>query len=137
VPADRTTLFPKERAAALLQAVCYHKPPDITGYWTVAMADLTGVEDGLEKYLADQGRKPRDNWADYERQVAGVLCDANRFVFLSYFIPDPTVRPPAPEPGEANLPQPYWMNDGGDTYFRVMYDPARKEFTWFERNSDA
>ena len=48
VPPERTVIFPKEKAAALLQAVCFFKPQGITGYWTPTEKDLVGVENGLD-----------------------------------------------------------------------------------------
>lgn len=142
VPAERTFIFPKENAAALLQAACYIKP-DLDGYWTPAPADLAGAEVGLEKFLAEEMWMSRHSWTAYYRQVAGLEQEAGRSLFISYFVPEfppPLSNTPGAYKGPVNSPErwkrePYWMNDGGDTYFRVVYDPAKKQFTWFERNT--
>lgn len=143
VPPERTFIFPKETAAKLLQAACFLRPDDITGYWTPATADLVGIEAGLERFLASQHWMKRYEWRDYYRQVAGLQQPEGRTLFLSYFVME---VPPPPEKsadtksesaGKTDRWQrePYWANDGGDTYFRVIYDPAKKEFVWFERNN--
>jgi hypothetical protein len=143
VSLERTAIFPQEKAAALLQAACYFKPEGITGYWTPTAKDLDGVEDSLEKFLEIQGRPKRGNWQNYRRQVAGLQKDAERFLFISYFVPEAV--PEDKKPGAQNDPgndpdrwkrEAYWINDGGDTYFRVMYDLQKREFSWYERNSD-
>jgi len=143
VPAERTAIFPRDAAAALLQAACYYKPPGITGYWTPATQDLEGVEAGLEKFLAQQGRKTRDDWTKYYRQVAGVLKGDDRFLFLSYFVPEHAPRdggtPADKDPQDVAdrwRQAAYWINDGGETYFRVIFDVQKKVFVWYERNSD-
>lgn len=143
VPPERTAIFPEAKASALLQAACFVKPEGITGYFTATARDLEGVEAGLEKYLAAKGRKPRDNWPAYFRQVAGLRQDGDRFLFLSYFVSDPEAGSEgSPKEGAAadDSPkwkrEPYWMNDGGDAYFRVIFDLQKREFVWYERNSD-
>lgn len=143
VSLGKTAIFPKDGAAALLRAACYYPPPGITGYWTPAAGDLDGVEAGLEGFLKEQERKPRDDWARYFRQVAGLLQDGQRTLFLSYFVTDSDPREEKPkdpsDPGamaERWKQEPFWMNDGGDTYFRVIFDPQKRTFSWYERNSD-
>lgn len=137
VPAERTTIFPLERAAALLQAVSFKKPEGITGYWTPTPRDLDGVESGLEEFLANEGQAPRLDWSPFRRQVAGLRFGDTRALFLSYFIPEPNAKPFEPGTGNASATEPpYWINDGGANYFRVIYDLNAKAFTWYERNRE-
>lgn len=143
VSLGKTAIFPKDKAPALLRAACYYPPPGITGYWTPAAGDLDGVEAGLEEFLKEQERKPRDDWARYFRQIAGLQQDGQRTLFLSYFVTDSDPREDKPAgPGAPDaIPErwkqePFWMNDGGDTYFRVIFDPQKRAFNWYERNND-
>ena len=133
VPPERTAIFPREKAAALLQAAVFFKPAGITGYWTPAPADLVGVEDGLADYLAAQKWVPHQPWSDYYRQVAGLERDGGRSLFLSYFVIEPETQGGSSAKWKDEA---YWMNDGGDTFFRVIYDLQKKGFTWYERNND-
>jgi len=143
VPATRTAIFPKDQTKAFIQAVCFIPPPGITDYWTPTAKDLDGVESGLAAFLKSNGHVERHPWAEYFRQIVGVLEGKNQFILLSYFIDD---RTPEEKKADAANPQydpdhwkkkPFWYNDGGETYFRVLYDMQAKQFTWYERNGDA
>lgn len=143
VPTDRTVIFPKEKAAGLLQAVCFFKPQGITGYWTPATKDLEGAEAGLEEFLKSNGRLRHDSWTNYRRQVTGVEFDGAKLLFLSYFsmdlTPDEKAQVAAKDPHydpDHWKKDPFWINDGGEAYFRVIYDLPQKKFIWYERNSD-
>ena len=143
VPLERTVIFPKEKAAALLQAVCFFKPEGITGYWTPTAKDLAGVEDTLEEFLKAHGWAHHDNWANFRRQVTGVKFGQAELLFLSYFLSAPTPEEqqqiadhdPRYDPNRWKK-EPFWMNDGGEGYFRVIYDLPDSQFIWYERNSD-
>jgi hypothetical protein len=143
IPPERTAIFPKEKAPALLQAVCFFRPAGITGYWTPGPTDLAGVETGLVEFLKTQGRTRQDDWTKCRRQVAGVLFDDARLLFLSYFPIEFTPeekkqiaeKDPRYDPDHWKR-EPYWMNDGGDPYFRVIYDLPQRQFIWYERNND-
>ena len=144
VPMEKTAIFPEGKGAALLRAACFDQPTGITGYWTPTTGDLDGVEAGLEKFLEEQGRKPQSDWSRHFRQVAGLRQDGERTLFLSYFVIEAEGPPgtPAGTPDSAKLPErwkqeAFWNNDGGDTFFRVIYDPSKREFIWYERNRDA
>lgn len=141
VPPERTVIFPKEKAAALLQAVCFFKPQGITGYWTPTEKDLVGVENGLEDYIKMHGRTRHDDWSKVRRQVAGVEFSDARLLFLSYFLSELTPEEKQQVVDKTYNPdrwkqEPFWMNDGGEGYFRVIYDIPEKKFIWYERNND-
>lgn len=143
VAPERTVIFPKEKAAALLQAACFFKPQGITAYWTPVEKDLAGAEDGLEAFLKAHGRIRHDSWVNYRRQVAGVEFDRARLLFMSYFSTDLTPeekqqiadKDPRYDPDRWKK-EPFWMNDGGEAYFRVIYDPPQRQYIWYERNND-
>lgn len=140
---ERTAIFPKEKAAAFIQAVFFVPPDGITDYWTPTAADLAGIETGLGKYVEAQGRSHRGDWALYERQVAGVVVGGEKFLLLSYFTKDKTLQEKASAARDPKYDAddwtkvPFWINDGGDVYFRVEYDPRKKQFIWYEKNGDA
>ncbi len=143
VPAERTVIFSKDKARDFVHTVCFVPPPEITDYWTPVAKDLEGVETGLEAYLKSQGRPDHHNWAGSYRQVVGVLEGKKPLLLLSYFIMDVTTmdkKAAADDP--RNDPDRWkkeaiWANDGGDVYFRVIFDPQSKQFIWYERNNDA
>jgi uncharacterized protein (DUF3820 family) len=141
VPAERTVIFPKEKAGALLQAVCFFKPQGITGYWTPTERDLVGVENDLEAYIKMHGRTRHDDWTQVRRQVAGVEFSGARLLFLSYFLSELTPEEKQQVADKTYNPdrwkqEPFWMNDGGEGYFRVIYDLPEKKYIWYERNND-
>ncbi len=144
VPPERTMIFPAERAAAFVRASCFVTPEGITDYWTPTPKDLEGVEASLEKYVEAQGRAHRASWAKEYRQVAGLNFGKERFLLFSYFTQD--LSPAGIKLSTAIDPkydadrwkkEPFYMNDGGDDYFRTLYDVQKKQFTWYEHNADA
>ncbi len=143
VSMEHTAIFPKEKAHALIQAAFFIPPEGITDYWTPTPADLAGVETGLEKYLDAQGRKHHGDWALYCRQVAGVIVGGEQYLLFNYFTQDTAIEEKvhaAPNPDlkpDDWKTAPFWINDGGDVYFRVEFDPRKKQFIWYEKNSDA
>jgi hypothetical protein len=104
-------------------------------------SDLEGHEQALPNYLKTQQATDR-HWPDFYRQAAGVQRGAIRLIFLNYFVM--TERPQGE--GEANhtgaatkswKTTPYWVNDGGDWFFRVLFDVGQKKFVWYEHNNTA
>lgn len=144
VPIERTFIFSLEKAAAFVQASCFVTPEGITGYWTPTPKDLEGVETGMEKYLEAQGRAHRASWANAYRQVAGLFEGKDKFLLFSHFVQD--LSPEGIKKSTALEPKydpdgwkktPFYMNDGGDDYFRILYDLQKKQFTWYEHNANA
>ena len=135
VPAERTAIFPAARAPDLIQAVCYIAPKDLTGYWTPTAQDLVGIEQSLPEFLRAQKWREKP-WTDFYRQAAGVMRGEERFILLSYFVR--SVRPPGDDAGadpQGWKTATYWVNDGGDWFFRVLYDVAQGKFVWYESNN--
>lgn len=155
VPIERTAIFSLERARDLL-SVCYSQPEGISGFWSPEEKDLVGVEDHLEEYLVvartkvHEDRKQLRDQTHYYRQVCGVLVKGERLLFISYAwapdLSDPRIetdrRQEAERRGRRYDPD-WWKNtviavcDGGSDFFRVMYDPKKKEFVWYEQNGKA
>lgn len=154
VPADRTAIFPKENATALL-GLCFHEPGGISGYWTPQPADMAGVEDHLQAYLRSRPRRQspptvEPNWGEYYRQVTGIEIGGQRYLFIAY-APFPYMHDPryvADQKKELETQgrryDPDWwrkyplaVSDGGSAFFRVVYDPRTKQFVWYEQNGEA
>ncbi len=141
IPAGHAVIFPADQAPGLLKEVCFTAPDGITGYWTPKEADLAGIEQTLPAYLKAQNATER-HWPDFYRQVAGVQRGADRFIFLNYFVTTERTQ----GEGEDNRSgaaadrwktTPYWVNDGGDWFFRVLFDVGQKKFVWYEHNNTA
>ena len=80
------------------------------------------------------------DWATYRRQVAGVKRGEEIFIFLYYFgfdreMEDDLAKRKAPgfDPDKWKK-KPYVIYDGGDCFFRVLYDVKRKRFIWYDSN---
>ena len=155
VPRERTSIFSQDKAPDLI-GVCLRPPEGITGFWTPEEKDLKGAEDGLEDYLlsASSGvRNPRKElpaWQQYYRQVAGVVKNGERLLFVSYAF-FPLMRDSSfvarqklelEQAGRTYDPD-WWrsqvlsVNDGGSAFFRVLYDPKKKKFIWYDQNGHA
>jgi hypothetical protein len=141
IPAGHSVIFTAEQAPGLIKEVCFTAPEGITGYWMPTEADLVDVEVTLLDYLQTQKATDR-RWPDFYRQVAGVQRGAARFLFLNYFVMSERTQ----GEGDANHTRaaapnwkttPYWVNDGGDWFFRVLYDLVQKKFVWYEHNNTA
>ncbi len=141
VPAGHSVIFTAEQAPGLIKEVCFTAPEGITGYWMPTEADLAGIELTLPDYLKTQQATDR-HWSEFYRQAAGVKRGAAQCVFLNYFVLTERTQ----GEGEANhsgaaveswKTKPYWVNDGGDWFFRVLFDVTQKKFVWYEHNNTA
>lgn len=155
VPMERTAIFPKELAPNLLR-LSYDPPEGISSFWTPSEKDLDGVEDHLEEYLSKiwLEKESRDikmtNWEYYYRQVGGIVINGKKMLFISYawstLISDPQLVSDrkfwAKKQGRVYDPN-WWKtdnigaHDGGSLFFRVVYDPSKKQFVWYDQNGRA
>jgi hypothetical protein len=140
VTAERTAIFPEKSAADLVRSVCYQPPNGVTGYWTPSEKDLEGVEDSLIAFLKSEKVDDRKDWATFRRQVAGVKRGENTFIFIYYFRfyreieADLAKRKSLGYNPDSWKKKPFVVYDGGDSFFRVLYDVKKKRFVWFECN---
>ncbi len=149
VPAAHTAVFPAERAKELL-GQSWRLPAHVTGVWTPTSADLAGVEADLERYLRsrpERGDSGMPQWREYYRQAAGVEIGGQRCILIAYsWSPELAseryrVEHKRRVEAEGLKYDPEWWQkhaiavaDGGDMYFRVVYDIHRKTFIWYEQN---
>ena len=131
------------------------KPPEgVTAFWTPDESDLAGVEDHLEDYLkvmwmkSREGRKEMPEWKAYYRQVGGIVQNGERLLFISYawaWWMDPQFEASRKKETERSgrhyeagwwKTKPIFVYDGGSAYFRVIYDPKKKQFVWYDKNGN-
>lgn len=155
VPKERTAIFSQERAPNLLR-LCLKPPEGVTAFWTPNDEDLTGIEDHLEEYLAAvwagsrNVRKEMPEWKSYYRQVGGIVKNGEKLLFISYswapWMKDPQIEAKRKKEAEMNGRRydPDWWKteiisvyDGGSGVFRVIYDPKKKQFVWYDQNGPA
>ena len=140
VPSERTAIFPKTKAPELIRMVSDRVPPGITGYWTPSEKDLAGVEDTLIAYLRSQKVAEKKDWKEYRRQVAGVMCGEGTCIFIYYFYYDRGIAEDLVKQKTAGYDSDSWrrmphvVDDGGEAFFRVLYDLQKKRFVWYECN---
>lgn len=152
VSKERTAIFPKEKALLLISSVCYQRrsPVDgITAFWTPTEEDLAGVESPLESYLERNASTyhrsallPVRDWAGYYRQVAGIVIGDRKLLFLNYHYAG-SAEMQALRARMQNTPD-EWKTipllrgpDWGYRFFRVIWDPGKKTFVWYEEDGDA
>ena len=93
-----------------------------TRFWTPEKAQLIELETRLPAYLrtkAPPGSGPRKNLKSYRRQYMGIEHDGRSYIFVNAFCD--TNR-------QDWTRKPIVVDDGGDCYFQVEFDPKRKRF---------
>lgn len=155
VPMERTAIFPKELASNLLR-LSYDPPEGITSFWTPTEKDLIGIEDHLEEYLSEiwREKESRDvkmaNWASYYRQVSGIVINGEKMIFISYAY-SPLMNEPSVVADRIKYAEKrgqiydanWWKTnaivaaDGGSLFFRVLYNPNKKQYIWYDQNGRA
>lgn len=113
-------------ALALSIASWIHVPG---GTWQPT-AHAVELRDGLEPFVvraaAEQGKR-LPAWSSYTFQYQGQTEQSRKTVFINAFC--------SPAPSDVKT-QFVLVLDGGACYFRVKYDPAKKEFFDLEFNGD-
>jgi hypothetical protein len=132
--ADRM-IFPKEAARELWAA--QFPPPAM--FWTPLLDDVMKMERQLPAFLRREGRagrlhneKPAPLWkrvAGYKRQYFGLVEKGRSIVYGNFFCADG---------GDKDWQRrPVDVDDGGDCYFQVRYDPKTGRFFALSVNADA
>jgi len=157
VPAERSAVFPREQALQFVHAVCVSVPDGITGFWSPAVSELKGIETSLPHFLRkvrpellawlDGVYEGQTRWTWLRRQAVGVMIEDRRLLLVSYVCEYPressqrenerkarAVKTGRSYDAESWKKKPLFVRDGGMSYFRVLFDPAKREFTWYEEN---
>lgn len=91
------------------------------GSWNVGSAVLNSIHDGLEPFVKQQASNQHQvlrPWPTYSFQYQGQTEAGRKIVFINAFC------------GSEPDAQQHFVQvfDGGPCYFRVKYDPLRREF---------
>ena len=91
-------------------------------------SDISELEKRLPDFLTHHTALHRSIKDDY-KQYVGIICSGKRLVFLSAFsIPSDAPRV------QGWQSKPIIWGGGGDTVWRIQYDPKQKTFEQFEVN---
>lgn len=126
-------------------------PDTSEGHWTPSLADVTAFEQGLRSFLEqelarwterDNAHAVRsirgilDNLRMFRRQYFGVVRDGSRLIYVNCF-PNPATE------GEGYDEEFDWLEefvgvcDGGFWFWRVEYDPERRQYHRLDWNGEA
>ena len=117
-----------ERSVILTPSYARELVQSANGSWLPSRSDIAELEKRLPDFLALHTALHRSISQDY-KQYVGIIRGGRRLVFLNAF------NLPADAPA---LPAWQWKpiiwGGGGDTVWRVQYDPQQKTFEEFEVN---
>jgi hypothetical protein len=103
--------------------------PDEEKFWTPGRKDVLRLEERIETYLRKAASLAlASKLPKYKRQYLGITQNGRRVIFVNFFCEDPG-------PGwETSL---VTVMDGGDCFFRVLYDPESSGFFHLVINGEA
>ena len=112
-------IIPESRAAEMVAGMFEPAP---SGYWTPERGQVAALEASISEYLAGaapEGSRLRSGLDGYQAQYLGILREEREVIFANFFchshVDDITQSLVA-------------VDDGGDCYFTVEYDPAADSF---------
>jgi hypothetical protein len=132
VPAPEGVIFPAAQVPS-------HLTPD-GGAWTPSAEQVAAAERRLPEYLATAApRLPASvrpgaaqriaaRLGSYARQYFGVSWAGRRLLYINCLLADHTSDWRA---------RPVFVRDGGESFFRVVYDPELGEFSGLSVNGEA
>ena len=101
---------------------------DADGSWMPSRSNISDMEKRLPDFLQHHTALKRSITEDY-KQYVGITRAGRRLVFLSAF----SIPPGAP-PVRGWQSKPIIWGGGGDTVWRIQYDPQQKLFEGFQVN---
>jgi len=100
--------------------------------WTPDRADVLKLEKRIESFVKKAAAKRSPNlWtklATYKRQYIGIMRNGRKVIFANFFCEAFSINWKA---------VPVAVEDGGDCFFNVLYDPASAAFSDFRINGEA
>jgi hypothetical protein len=100
--------------------------------WTPGRTDVLKLEKGIESFLKKAAPKgSQDLWTKipkYKRQYIGIMRKGRKVIFVNFFCDALNMNWKA---------APVVVEDGGDCFFNVLYDPASAAFSDLRINGDA
>ena len=139
-PKDQSVIFTPNQAADLIKSVCYAAPKELSGYWTPQEYDLDGIEHALSVFFESKRPEAKVDYSQYRRQIVGVKRNKNFLLFINYFHFD--IKEEQTFKGNRRIidqwkTKPYIASDGGNYFFRILYDIKTKSIIWYECNGEA
>jgi hypothetical protein len=122
-------IIPREKAVGFMKAF---SGIDEKEAWTPGRNSVLKLEERIESYLkkAAAKRSP-DLWsklAKYRRQYVGVMRSGRKVIFVNFFCDAFNAD------WKAN---PVVVDDGGDCFFNLLYDPGSSAFSDLQINGEA
>jgi hypothetical protein len=122
-------IIPRERAEGFMKAFSV---TDEKEAWTPDRNSVLKLEERIESYLKKAAAKRSPGlWsklAKYRRQYIGVTRSGRKVIFVNFFC----------DAFDADWKtRPVVVDDGGDCFFNLLYDPVSSTFSGLQINGDA
>jgi len=117
-------IVPDARASAFY--VGHYSAP--SSYWTPSADEVMALERALPAHLAHAAAQLVPKLGRYKRQYVGVVENGARLVFANFFCDARPIE---------WMHRPVIVDDGGDCYFQIKYDPSTGAFSALNINGDA
>jgi len=109
--------------------------PSAAAYFEPSETELSAFENELASFLRGARARESDERApgiarklrDYRRQFVGIVVDGKRQIFGNFFCAFEGLT----------VTSPVSVDDGGDCFFSVVYDPAFRSFSALSINGEA
>ena len=101
-------------------------------YWSPTSEDVRAVEEGLRRRSPADGKPLPPGLMGYYRQYVGIVVGGRRCVYVNGFSAGV-----AGEFAKDWRRRPIFVDDGGDAFFHVTYDPKERRFHDFSFNGYA
>lgn len=96
------------------------------GYWSPSVEQALAVGKSLSAYVEKKHSKISERLHSYRYQLVGYLKGGRRLMFVNAF---------CQTHGDWKT-SPIMVDDGGDCYFQLTYDPATQQISRFQVNGD-
>jgi hypothetical protein len=131
---DDTVIFSAEQAEAMEVKLWIEGSVPIEGFWTPEPTQVLALERALPAFLAEHPElfrrdpPPSESLAAYRGQYIGIVEEGQRLIYGNYFC----------DAGSHDWQQEMILvDDGGDCFFQVRYDPATGAFREIRVNGEA
>jgi hypothetical protein len=122
-------IIPREKAGDFMKSFSGVEEKES---WTPGRSDVLKLEEKLESYLKKAAAKRSPTlWsklAPYKRQYIGIMRNGRKVIFTNFFCNAFEVDWKT---------KPVVVDDGGDCFFNVLYDPVSTTFSDLQINGEA
>ncbi len=128
VTSELGAIIPESRAEAMVDGLFEPAP---SGYWTPEQGQVVALEAAIAGYLqsaAPEGSRLRSGIDGYQAQYVGILRGEREVIYANFFCSSHV------DDISQSL---VVIDDGGDCYFTVEYDPAANSFAELAINGEA